>query len=281
MGRIYHYTTLESLALILKTRTLRFTRLDCVDDIREAQSHVGIDFGKYVFVSCWTQESAESIPQWNMYSREMQGVRVEFPEYPFPKVVLRPPAGWDGVTIEGELTGPMPFEMLFGPNYFIAPIFVKMRDFSGVVQYVPDVGAVYASSVVRQNHPDGKVSVKISDLPALSRKKSSEWAFQREYRFSLFIFPSAPLPRGGQVSASIIGNIGEYISQSVINNIGPGIDFFDVPLDPSVFKNMAVRTGPLCSLGTHACVEALVKYYAPTARIEQSSLAGSIRSRRR
>ena len=32
---IYHYTTIESLALILKNKTLLFNRLDCVDDLDE------------------------------------------------------------------------------------------------------------------------------------------------------------------------------------------------------------------------------------------------------
>ena len=42
--KIYHYTSIESLALILKTQKIRFTRLDRVDDVREAQEHCGINF---------------------------------------------------------------------------------------------------------------------------------------------------------------------------------------------------------------------------------------------
>ena len=87
--RIFHYTNLDSLALILKTRNIRFTRMDRVDDIREAQNHLGIDFGKYFFVSCWTTDAKESIPQWNMYSDQMRGVRIELPTYPFQMQVLR------------------------------------------------------------------------------------------------------------------------------------------------------------------------------------------------
>ena len=124
--RIYHYTTVDSLALILKTRTLRFTRLDGVDDVREAQQHIGIDFGKYFFVSCWTQEEAESIPQWNMYSREMQGVRLELPVYPFGNAPLRPPERWSGVGLEGDINSPLSFEALWGPTYFVVPLFFRV-----------------------------------------------------------------------------------------------------------------------------------------------------------
>ena len=113
---IYHYTSIESLALILKTRKLRFTRLDGVDDVREAQAHAGIDFGKFFFVSCWTQEIKESIPQWSMYSREMQGVRLELPEFPFSSEPLRPKPGWGGVKWQGDLLSPLPFEALWGTS---------------------------------------------------------------------------------------------------------------------------------------------------------------------
>ena len=32
MAKIYHYTSIETLALILKYKTIRFNRLDQVDD---------------------------------------------------------------------------------------------------------------------------------------------------------------------------------------------------------------------------------------------------------
>ena len=82
---IHHYTNIETLALILSSRKLRFNRLDRVDDIREAQKHKGIDFGKYFFVSCWTYDQNESIPQWHMYTEKMSGVRISFPRLSIPK----------------------------------------------------------------------------------------------------------------------------------------------------------------------------------------------------
>ena len=47
--RIYHYTNLESLALILKNKTIRFNRLDKVDDLEEGNvESLGVKFSKYV-----------------------------------------------------------------------------------------------------------------------------------------------------------------------------------------------------------------------------------------
>ena len=53
---IYHYTSLESLACILESRCLRFTRLDFVDDPKEYSfTKDGFNPAKYVYVSCWTE----------------------------------------------------------------------------------------------------------------------------------------------------------------------------------------------------------------------------------
>ena len=278
-NRIYHYTSVDSLALILKTRNLRFIRLDCVDDVREAQRHIGIDFGKYFFVSCWTQEETESIPQWNMYSREMQGVRLELPEHPFANAPLRPPGRWSGIGWEGDIDSPLSFEALWGPSYFVVPLFFKRDFFAGPVLYVASVEDVYARSIRREVLPSGAVTVKIDALPMLPRHKSQEWRFQKEYRFSLFVLPSLPMPPEGPGAQAFSERIGQHLSQSLIDNVDPGIKYIDVPLDPSALRDLVVRVGPLCTAGNQACVEALISRFAPDARIESSALAGSIRPR--
>ena len=60
---IYHYTNIETLAQILKNKTLLFNRLDCIDDLEEGSVvSSGIYVGRYIFVSCWTETAEESIP---------------------------------------------------------------------------------------------------------------------------------------------------------------------------------------------------------------------------
>ena len=48
---LYHYTSLESLALILKNRTIRLNPLDKMDDIQEQKTADIENIGKFVFVS--------------------------------------------------------------------------------------------------------------------------------------------------------------------------------------------------------------------------------------
>lgn len=76
---LYHYTSLETVALILKNMTLRFNRLDKVNDLNEASSYNLPYANTLVFSSSWTEHSEESIPMWRMYTRDMEGVRIKLP----------------------------------------------------------------------------------------------------------------------------------------------------------------------------------------------------------
>lgn len=73
IDRLYHYTTVESLALILKNRTLRLNPLDKMDDLQEAQSQSRQNYGQFIYVSSWTDMKEESIPMWKMYSSMTSG----------------------------------------------------------------------------------------------------------------------------------------------------------------------------------------------------------------
>ena len=72
--KIHHYNSIETLALILKYKTIRFNRLDRVDDMEESMYGSGptkIKLGQYVFVSCWTKDDLENISLWKMYKRQL------------------------------------------------------------------------------------------------------------------------------------------------------------------------------------------------------------------
>ena len=51
---LYHYTSLESLALIIKNRTIRLNSLDKMDDLQEQKTVDVANLGKYIFISSWT-----------------------------------------------------------------------------------------------------------------------------------------------------------------------------------------------------------------------------------
>ena len=80
---LYHYTNIESLALILKNQTIRFNSLDRMDDLQEKESADIKNIGQFCFITSWTSESLESIPMWNMYASLTQGVRIKLRKDPF------------------------------------------------------------------------------------------------------------------------------------------------------------------------------------------------------
>lgn len=82
---LYHYTSIETLALILKNKTICFNNLLNVDDLEEVNTQDMGNFGKYINVSCWTEDREESIPLWNLYTPNMKGVRIGLSKFPFKK----------------------------------------------------------------------------------------------------------------------------------------------------------------------------------------------------
>ena len=270
---IYHYTSIDSLALILKSKKIRFTRLDQVDDVREAQEHAGINFGQYFFVSCWTTQNEESIPQWNMYSKNMQGVRLELPKYPFNVNYLQSNPEITGMVWDGVAASPLTLEELSGNTYFIQPLGVN-ENFSDHVNYVENVTEIYQKSINKTVKSGGGVNVKIENFFNLPKLKSIDWKFQKEYRFSLF---AMPLPEGARNIKKSPKGIGELMSSSIIQNIDPKVSYVDVKLSREALSKIVVRTGPLCSEAGKICVEAIVSHLAPGAKIKNSSLEGCIR----
>lgn len=277
--RIFHYTSVESLALILESKKIRFTRLDGVDDLREAQNHAGIRFGQYFFVTCWTCDRAESIPQWHMYSRSMEGVRIELPAYPFQEKPLKPPESWVRVQTSGAMHAPLSLEEIFASDYMVVPSFMNRDQFAGPVEYVDDIEERYQKSISR-TESDGKVNVRVQRLFDLARLKSREWAFQKEYRFALFVTPSMPVPREGPGATPAMDvQYGASVANALVNGVAPPVRHLDVDLDQAALEQLVVRLGPLCSPGQRLLVEALLEKYAPGAQLEESALQGRIRGR--
>ena len=72
--KIHHYTSIETLEMILKNKSIKFNRLDQVDDKAEYKYDstvydTNIKLGKYTFVSCWTKSEMENIDLWNRYGK--------------------------------------------------------------------------------------------------------------------------------------------------------------------------------------------------------------------
>ena len=128
MSIIHHYTSINTLARILKYQTIRFNRLDCVDDVSEAKFYGKSDLIKFPFVSCWTDSNVESIPLWHMYTDKMRGVLISLEGDWMYYRLLKPDPKYKFIQ-EGTLYAPVPFERFFNDNYLILPNIFERVDF--------------------------------------------------------------------------------------------------------------------------------------------------------
>lgn len=75
---LFHYTSFETLRLILKNKNLKFNRIDKVNDRMEHRLFGDDELSHLVFVSCFSTDEMESIPMWDIYGKDKNGLRISF-----------------------------------------------------------------------------------------------------------------------------------------------------------------------------------------------------------
>ena len=124
---LYHYTNIDPLALILKNKTIRLNSLDKMDDLQEQMSQDKQNFGKFVFVSSWTDDETESIPMWRMYTPKQRGVRIQFPINPFVEyqATAQEIEKTFGIPVLADKNTPAPFKTIAPLKNYLAEIFLS------------------------------------------------------------------------------------------------------------------------------------------------------------
>jgi hypothetical protein len=276
---IHHYTTIETLAQILKTQKIRFNRLDRVDDMIESKIYGEYDMSKYIFVSCWTLQQEESIPQWHMYTDKMKGVRISLDKDMFNyKPLIKPKNTPDqDFIIEMGTESPIPFEALWTNDYFILPNITNKNNLERVVEYVENPYDYYKDIVTISKDIHGVSTMNIKEVLKFGMYKGLDWKFQHEFRFALFIQPGCPIPAGGVADKKFIESFPSFLMTSIVNHVAPNISYFDVELSSSAIDNISVTLGPLNSDSDNIIVKALIDKYSKNGTIQPSSLTGKIR----
>jgi hypothetical protein len=269
---IYHYTDIETLALILKNKTVRFNRLDRVDDISES-SFEKVALQKFLFVSCWTTDEKESLPQWNMYTRDMAGVRIKMAKEPFHEYVIE---FKNHLRFLGPkmTNSPLPLERLATEDYFVMSNFSDKANFGRSVNYT-DNFAELKNEKIEISQPNEPFFLQIGNIAGTASLKSTDWKFQKEFRFILLILPL--LSRSFRNWQDRFHSSIRFYFQ---NGESPTFDHFDVELRDDVIDNIEVTTGPLCSHGEKIIVKSLMEKFTQSGTMNSSSLEGTIRSRK-
>lgn len=271
---IHHYTNIDTLALILKNKTIRFNRLDRLDDISEGESFNILKLSTFLFVSCWTYDQEENIPQWNMYTERMTGVRISLPKNFFNYQPLKKPEDYPyRIDIEEGITSPIPFEKMFGESYMIAPNFINNIDkFGKEVEYCKDYKERKNSLINVMYGTDNKSisQIKLGPSTEIACFKDTMWSFQKEFRFVLVIFP---ILKDKPITEETL----EFQKRRLSEGKGPDLTYFDVDINPKIFNKIQITIGPLCTESEIILVESLLEKYAPSGTISKSKFTGTIR----
>ncbi len=264
---LHHYTSIEVLALILKYKNIRFNRLDRVDDLEEGNTvSKGINLSKYTFVSCWTESDEENIPLWKLYANGNNGVKISLPRNFFEEYPITKEEGIKiGINVAGEpFRCLIPVNELFPQTHMFIPPPMKDGIFYRQIVYVDDVkGKTDEIAEVNENG----VSIGLGEV---GRYKHKRWEFQNESRF---VLTAIPKNKNMDMSHPLFSNM---MVDSIKRNIDLPIDDFYLKIKESALEDMEITLCPSASESQFLIVEALLKAYAPKARLRHSKLKGKV-----
>lgn len=269
--KIYHYTTIDSLAMIMSSRSIKFNRLDKVDDLEERTEPSQVKLWQYLFVSCWTENPEESIPLWRMYSGNAHGVRIGMDADMFEDNVVGDNNVPAGIPLEGFMVGKIPAQDYFRNDFFVLPAATTMhiskdRDslFYCHVDYVDDVNEktkdAYQLTMTDAIHASSHIS-----FGEIGKYKNKRWAFQEETRFRLVVMPFNPILCNPDIVSTIAVNA-FHQSKPV-----PISEYF-LKLKTESLNNMEITLHPNATDSDRVIVEALCAKYAQGATIKESEL---------
>lgn len=257
---LYHYTSIEILALILKNHTIRLRPLHTMDDKQEQRSSDMKNIGKHFFISSWTSDTEESIPMWNLYTPLSSGVRIglkknPFKHYPVPKRISAEATDESTTFINGELLN----KGILSPN-------MRNMNLLKEVVYTDDISQL-EPNVIKNN------SLHSFDFGEFGYIKNSYWRFQKEWRYVASFFNFSVYNK----SLSDMKAEWDFEFHKIKNGTNtPPFSEYDLEIEDEYFKTMVITPSPKISDGNMILLNALVDRYNPTAIIEESTLKNLI-----
>lgn len=270
MECLYHYTSVEVLALILKYRTIRFNSLNNMDDLQEQETSDIANIGQFCYISSWTEDETESIPMWKMYSSLESGVRIKLRKCPFKIYENTADSLSKVIKITEDKTNGKPLlsiislNDIFSKGFFSYQAFSKQEDLLHKVEYTDDKEKLYPKLLSTN---DDAFSISLGEL---GKYKNLHWEFQKEWRYILSILPlnlNQPV-EDMERSFTIVAN---KIKEGLEKQPFP---YYDMEIDGEVYKNMEITLSPRISAGNREIVELLKARYNPMMIVKDSELLG-------
>ena len=273
---LYHYTNIDSLALILKHRTIRLNSLDKMDDLQEQMSADKQNFGKFVFVSSWTAEEKEDIPMWRMYTPKQRGVRIRLPVNPF--VEYHPTVDdivkYTGSTYSGDgaakpnMATIIPISEMLNGEFFLVNFAYNSQLIE--IEYTNDKGLL--NPTVLKIDKD-KFMIALNDI---GKYKNEYWKFQKEWRYRLMFLPISGTKLIREQMQGQYDEMAKLQLRTMNGQAALSFNHYDLKIRDDSFNDMSIMLAPDISESSRTLVELLVDEYCPHCSIVQSALANLI-----
>lgn len=273
---LYHYTSINTLALILANKTICFNNLLHVDDLEEVETEDLDKFGKFCCVSCWSSEATESIPLWNMYTPNMSGVRIKLPTFPFKKYRLESNEMYNEEPIESYIDMK---KFIDSNNALVAhfyPELIKVEYTEQEKLLYPKIKTIKEDKIIEEKIINNqKITTTKTDTSItyttepLGKYKRTNWSFQNEWRYKIFANP--------YTYAELKNCKSHEDQQKLLSRLEdpeyptPYNQFF-LELDENYLEGMEIILGPKTTKADEIIVNSLIEKYCPTARVLKSSL---------
>lgn len=275
MNCLYHYTSLETLALILKNRTICFNNLLYVDDIEEAETEDMGKFGRYVYVSCWTDDSEESIPLWHMYTPNMHGVRIRMQHFPFKKYSFKKGEYF----LSEDVISYINLAKIYEEN---KASIVSDQPHLEKVEYTDDKEKLFPK--IKTESLNGATELyleanSMSDIKAnnlnitysfkdLGKYKRKNWEFQKEWRYIITLSPMGLQ----EANPPSFAKQQEQIRRIENLSLDPPYKQLFLDIDSDALKDIEIVFGPKMSEAEKIMAKTLIKKYCPEATYRDSIL---------
>ena len=270
---LFHYTSLDKLDLILKNHTIRLSPIANLDDPQEQKTKDVDNLGRFIFVSCWTEDMIESIPMWNLYTPINAGVRIGLPKNPFLRHGTKI-EDFPGARIIDDT--PQENQQLIAPDTFLniaemlkSGIYSQQAwsgDILKKIEYIDDIDLLEPEVLTfdeKQMHLDtGKLGLY----------KNTYWKFQNEWRYLMQIIPFSFGPNVEKMHSEFTKNA----NLMARGELKASISYYDLIIAPEMFEKMIITPSPKITSGNRDILELLVEKYNPKAEIKESELNGLV-----
>lgn len=273
--RLFHYTTIDTLAHIMNNRSLKFNRLDQLDDITESEPFAAYNPLQYIFSCSFTYDSIENIPLWRMYANMNTGIRLEFDSDRLFNPVLTvlkapahsheqhefPPFLYTAVKSEDILNDDYMLMFWSFPEEDSLCTCIKLKK----IEYIDNFRDKYKSQlkITDKKNPDGSISRSLSYNPTeFGFYKSRYWEFQKEIRCLIY---AAPFPKDQNEISVIASGKRELRTKYIL-----------VPLSQDSLDNLHITLAPKATESSRLIVESLTRGLQNVC-IKDSILKGKIR----